>query len=653
MRKRRILGILMALTLCLSLLPATALADSDAECKDGENCTHEAAVTVDGTTTHYDTIAAALKAAGGENGTGGTVKLLKDSFLESEDKATTGTADTYSTFIYKDIMLDLNEKTLTCNAEVAGISVRPGVHFTIQNGVFENKSSTWYATAIEASKVEKADGTGYTGCTISVISATIKANYGVYAVGYTEVYVHDSTIEGDCPVYGAGPTNKVTLNGATIIGKEYGVCQEPYDPNYFLNKDVAGSVYEIYSSTIKGGDDYAGVCINNYITNVATGNHTLLVEDSQITGGSGIETKRTDVTIKGENTKITATGNQAMNSDGDPVSSGYALAATYYSDDNVPHNTASGEKYAAGILTIESGNFKGAIGIQEPADGAQNEASITISGGTFEADVTAYLAEGLMQDANGNVIKIVSAESITLNETELEMYTNGTEKLTATVTPDNTTDTIEWSSSNTDVATVENGLVAAVGEGTATITAKAGGQEATCKVVVTRREYRISAAPSALDFGNAYPAYQQPGAQTVTITNTGNQSVTLAQPAADDWLVVGELSKTALSPDETATFTVQPKADLPVGTYSTTITITGSGSNDDVSTDVTVSFAVVERPVSSGGTAPVRDITVDSGSHGDVEIWPEEAKQGSPSPLPPTRATRWPRWWSPMRTVPS
>ena len=31
----------------------------------------------------------------------------------------------------------------------------------------------------------------------------------------------------------------------------------------------------------------------------------------------------------------------------------------------------------------------------------------------------------------------------------------------------------------------------------------------------------------------------------------------------------------------------------------------------------------------SGGTAPVRDIAVDSGSHGDVEIWPEEAKQGT------------------------
>ena len=37
-----------------------------------------------------------------------------------------------------------------------------------------------------------------------------------------------------------------------------------------------------------------------------------------------------------------------------------------------------------------------------------------------------------------------------------------------------------------------------------------------------------------------------------------------------------------------------------------------------------------EIPVFSGGvTPPTHDISVDSGSHGDVEVWPEEAKQGT------------------------
>lgn len=112
----------------------------------------------------------------------------------------------------------------------------------------------------------------------------------------------------------------------------------------------------------------------------------------------------------------------------------------------------------------------------------------------------------------------------------------------------------------------------------------------------------------------------------MTITNTGNQSVTLNSLAASSYFEISELSKAELAPGGTATFTVRPKADLPVGTYSETIRVTGSNG---VSEDITVSFAVVERPVSSGGTAPVRDITVDSGAHGDVEIWPEEAKQGT------------------------
>lgn len=56
--------------------------------------------------------------------------------------------------------------------------------------------------------------------------------------------------------------------------------------------------------------------------------------------------------------------------------------------------------------------------------------------------------------------------------------------LTATLTPSNTTDTLSWASSDTDVATVANGVVTPVGLGTATITATCGQQTATCSVTV-------------------------------------------------------------------------------------------------------------------------------------------------------------------------
>ena len=57
--------------------------------------------------------------------------------------------------------------------------------------------------------------------------------------------------------------------------------------------------------------------------------------------------------------------------------------------------------------------------------------------------------------------------------------------LTATVTPEGSTDTVVWSSSKTDVATVDaTGKVTAVAPGEAIITAKAGTKMATCTVKV-------------------------------------------------------------------------------------------------------------------------------------------------------------------------
>ena len=80
----------------------------------------------------------------------------------------------------------------------------------------------------------------------------------------------------------------------------------------------------------------------------------------------------------------------------------------------------------------------------------------------------------------------VPAESVTLDKTTLEMTVNGTEKLTATVLPqDATVTTIEWSSSNSDIAAVEqDGTVTAKAEGVVTITAKCGEKSAECTVTV-------------------------------------------------------------------------------------------------------------------------------------------------------------------------
>lgn len=78
-------------------------------------------------------------------------------------------------------------------------------------------------------------------------------------------------------------------------------------------------------------------------------------------------------------------------------------------------------------------------------------------------------------------------ESVTVEPASLTLEVGQSETLTATVSPGNADDkTVIWHSSDTDVATVEDGVVTAVSEGTATITATADGKSATCLVTVIR-----------------------------------------------------------------------------------------------------------------------------------------------------------------------
>lgn len=81
--------------------------------------------------------------------------------------------------------------------------------------------------------------------------------------------------------------------------------------------------------------------------------------------------------------------------------------------------------------------------------------------------------------------KTIKVTSVAVSPKTLNLEVGQTRTLTATVTPDNATDkTVTWTTSNDKVATVANGVVTAVGKGTATITAAAGGKTATCTVTV-------------------------------------------------------------------------------------------------------------------------------------------------------------------------
>lgn len=75
---------------------------------------------------------------------------------------------------------------------------------------------------------------------------------------------------------------------------------------------------------------------------------------------------------------------------------------------------------------------------------------------------------------------------ITLDKDTLTIARGETATLTATVEPADTTDKVVWSSADKTIATVENGVVTAVGLGETTVTAACGDKTASCKVTVTK-----------------------------------------------------------------------------------------------------------------------------------------------------------------------
>ena len=75
-------------------------------------------------------------------------------------------------------------------------------------------------------------------------------------------------------------------------------------------------------------------------------------------------------------------------------------------------------------------------------------------------------------------------------------------------------------------------------------------------MICTVKTVGLTAAPASLDFGSAYTGYTQPEAKTVTVTNTGEQAVTLTQPASQyyDVITAGRLElpvggETTFNPD--------------------------------------------------------------------------------------------------------
>ena len=122
--------------------------------------------------------------------------------------------------------------------------------------------------------------------------------------------------------------------------------------------------------------------------------------------------------------------------------------------------------------------------------------------GSYSATIT---YEGISNTFNYEVIEKVilnPLKSINLNKTSGTKYIGETENLTVIYNPSNTTDNknVTWTSSNNNVASINNGVVTAKGIGNAVITAKVGSLTASYKITVIKHDNPVIIKANTLTY---------------------------------------------------------------------------------------------------------------------------------------------------------
>ena len=120
----------------------------------------------------------------------------------------------------------------------------------------------------------------------------------------------------------------------------------------------------------------------------------------------------------------------------------------------------------------------------------RNVSSVDASALSYKDKTTIHGVKGTYAESfasdNGFKFEVLNAPAtgITLSKEKIEIAKDKSIRLTASLTPVDTSDELTWTSSNEEVATVEDGVVKAVGLGEAEIVAMAGSVTKSCPVKV-------------------------------------------------------------------------------------------------------------------------------------------------------------------------
>lgn len=158
----------------------------------------------------------------------------------------------------------------------------------------------------------------------------------------------------------------------------------------------------------------------------------------------------------------------------------------------------------SGSLSMVEGESSVLVATVSPKD-ADNQTVIwsssdgsvaSVNGGKISAFKAGYATITAKTDDGGYtascsvtvVAKTIEVTSISLSKTELTLTEGDSETITAIVNPNDATDkTVIWLSSDSSIATVDDGKITAVKEGSTTIMANVGDKTADCNVEVRKK----------------------------------------------------------------------------------------------------------------------------------------------------------------------
>lgn len=424
--------------------------------------------------------------------------------------------------------LEAQPATLSNALPVTALAAAPSGQVLYVGGVLISTAGYW---------TTDGDGnvTAYTG------GDTPTDNYIHYDAANNTLTLHNATIkkqldyseniEGGTYIFGAaigvlnqkgGAELTITLEGTNTIAEVgkgiFVLASSTSTGGATLNITGDGSLDASASQTgiwVQSNSNNAALCVKNAEVTASA--------DGAFKNGVLVQAKEgSDVSLTVNGGSLTASVNaniwfqfgSGASGSGTPTVT-VSNNAIVRANGGIANNSSSPIQYETGsdstggiVFDGKNGTVYGSVTLQEDITIGEGESLTLDDGASLDTDGYTLTVNGgtLTGNVTGDVIYKVTG--VSLDKTSLNLNPGKEGTLTATITPSNATNqNVTWESSDTKVATVDNGLVTAVAEGTATITVTTadGNKTATCTVIVTNNGSGPVVPPQPSD-----PAPSQP-----------------------------------------------------------------------------------------------------------------------------------------------